>query len=242
MKEKIYTIPVTEIFEEECFCPFCKLHKRLSEEEVKYAIGAAMMEPDYRAKTNKLGFCKEHIKEINSYPKALATALILESHLDTIGEAFKNKPEGKKGLFNKDKKDKFTDSFNEFNGTCAICEKIEYTFSRYMDTFIYMIDKNDDFLEKVLESDGFCMPHFTDIINRLKENVGEKKYKLLCEKLTELQEKKFNKYRDYIKEFVASFDYQNAGKPMNAPSDTVLKASWLLNGEFETLKKKLDNI
>jgi len=99
MKEKIYTIPITEIFEEKCFCPFCKLHERLSEEEIKYALGAAMMEPDYRARTNKLGFCREHMRELNALPKALAMSLVLDTHLDRVSEALEKKLDCSKKSF-----------------------------------------------------------------------------------------------------------------------------------------------
>ena len=246
MKEKIYTIPITEIFEEKCFCPFCRLYERLSTEEVKYAIGPAMMEPDYRAKTNAMGFCKEHIKELNSYPKALALSLIFESHLDRIDAAFNKVPKpAKKSLFKKDKNkdiNEYLEEFVSFDGTCVICEKINHTFNRYLEIFCYMIDKDKDFLSTVLESDGFCLPHYTAILNTLKNNVGEKRFIELAEKLNELEKTKFLKYKEDISAFIKSFDYQNAGKPLTVPDDTVIKTSYLLNGEFEKLKKKLDDI
>jgi hypothetical protein len=82
MKEKIYTIPITEVFESPCFCPFCALEKRLNDEEVTYALGPAMMEPDYRILTNEKGFCQAHMKELNSLPKILPLALVQQSVLD----------------------------------------------------------------------------------------------------------------------------------------------------------------
>ena len=247
MKEKIYTIPITEIFEEECFCPFCKLFKRLSEEEIKYAIGPAMMEPDYRAKTNELGFCREHIKELNSYPKALALSLVIDTHLDRISNVFDTEfKKEKKSLFKKSdfKEDieNYLEELNSFDSTCVICEKVNYTFLRYLDTFCFMIDKDKDFLSKVLESDGFCIPHYTAILNALKRNVSSTKFIELAEKLNALEKKKFSKYKSDVEAFIKSFDYHNAGKPLSVPSDTVLKSSYLLNGEFEKLNKKLDDI
>lgn len=243
VKEKIYTIPITEAFEEKCFCPFCKIYKKLSEEEVKYALGPAMMEPDYRAVTNIKGFCKEHIKELNSLPKALAMALVLESHLDKVGEALKSNPEKEKGLMKNSKNiNSFINELNSFDGSCAICDKINHTFLRYIDTFIYMIDKNEDFLEKVLESDGFCMPHYTMILNSAKNNLSSKKFIEIVTKLNEKQYEKFFKYKSDVKMFIESFDYKNAGKKSDVPKDTNLKTSYFLNGEFEKPNKKLDDI
>ena len=53
MKEKIYTIPLTEAYEEDCECPFCKLEQQLEQEAVEYALGASMMEPDSRVNSNE---------------------------------------------------------------------------------------------------------------------------------------------------------------------------------------------
>ena len=43
MKEQIYTIPVNEAFDTPCECPLCVLEKRLEDEAVEYALGAAMI-------------------------------------------------------------------------------------------------------------------------------------------------------------------------------------------------------
>ena len=63
--EQIYTIPVNEAFEkvqEEgfCTCPFCLMYNRLEDKELDLILGASMMEPDVRLKTNEAGFCPEH--------------------------------------------------------------------------------------------------------------------------------------------------------------------------------------
>ena len=55
MKEKIYTIPVTEAFSEECECPLCVLHKKLEDENIDYILGPSLMEPDGRIETNEKG-------------------------------------------------------------------------------------------------------------------------------------------------------------------------------------------
>ena len=64
--EQIYTIPVNEAFEkvqEEgfCTCPFCLMYNRLEDKELDLILGASMMEPDVRLKTNEAGFCPEHL-------------------------------------------------------------------------------------------------------------------------------------------------------------------------------------
>ena len=52
---------------------------------------------------------------------------------------------------------------------------------------------------------------------------------------------KYIRYDSYMV-FVESFDHRNAGKKCEAPSDTVIKSSYLLNGEFDKLPKKLGDV
>ena len=81
MKEKIYTIPITEVFESPCFCPFCALEKRLNDEEVTYALGPAMMEPDHRVESNEKGYCRRHFEELFKRPNKLSLALVMDTYM-----------------------------------------------------------------------------------------------------------------------------------------------------------------
>ena len=58
------------------------LESRLAE----YITGAAMMEPDVRIETNRLGFCARHFDKICEVGNRLSIALILESHLHELEE------------------------------------------------------------------------------------------------------------------------------------------------------------
>ena len=53
MAEKLYTIPINEVFDASaadagCGCPFCALFNRLEDTEVDTILGASMMEEDIR--------------------------------------------------------------------------------------------------------------------------------------------------------------------------------------------------
>ncbi len=246
MKETIYTIPVNEVFSEDCFCPFCKLYKRLDEEEIRYALGPAMMEPDYRAVTNEKGFCTYHIKELNSLPRALAMSLVLQSHFKNVKHYLCNDflPK-KKSLFSNKKdtaKEEYIGEIDKINHDCAICSKIERHFLRYIDTFIDMVKKDDGFLKRVSEGSGFCMPHYELVLKAADKKLSPKDYERIITPIRAAQIRKLEKYEKDIDIFVESFDHRNAGKPCEAPADTVIKSSYLLNGEFEKLPKKLGDL
>ena len=89
--EKIYTIPVNEAFEASeadhaCGCPFCTLYRKLENDQLELILGASMMEPDVRIKTNEMGFCKTHYDMMFTRKNRLGMALMLESHLNQLRE------------------------------------------------------------------------------------------------------------------------------------------------------------
>ena len=245
MKETIYTIPINEIFEEECFCPFCSLEKRLDEEEVRYALGPAMMEPDYRALTNEKGFCREHIIKLNALPKALPLALVFQSGLTEMESLFSPPGKERKKLFSGGKQsamDIFIENAEKKVEGCVICDRMKSNIDRYFDTFADMLADSSEFFEKVESCGGFCMPHFVKALKHLNKMLGGKNLYESVKMLCRTQKKKYGKYREDINAFVDSFDYKNAGKPCPVPKDTVLKTGFFTNGEFEPPKKDLRDV
>lgn len=245
MKETIYTIPINEALEKESFCPFCKMYEELEQEAVRYAVGAAMMEPDFRAITNEKGFCRKHMRDLNAESKALALALVFDTHLDNIENIMSsNLKAEKKGIFKKgeDGSEKYLSGLKHVTESCTICARIEHTFLRYMENFVYMLKKEPEFAGKVLKCEGFCMEHFYMLFETAKKELSSADFEKYFVPIAEHQKKRVEKYHKYIKTFVESFDYNNAGKPMDAPKDTLIKTSFLLNGEFKPKAKKLDDI
>ena len=81
-----FTIPVNEAFEASaadpgCGCPLCALARKLEADELDLILGASMMEPDVRIKTNRQGFCRTHYDLMFVRKNRLGMALTLESHL-----------------------------------------------------------------------------------------------------------------------------------------------------------------
>ena len=244
MKETIYTIPINEAFDPESFCPFCYMHKKLEEDAIAYTLGPAMMEVDFRLITNEKGFCQKHIRELGAESKALPLSLVFDSHLSEIEKLFDIDFSSKSGLFSKkeDGKKIFSESMQKLSSSCAVCSRIENTFSHYIKSFFYMLKKENGFLEKVLSSDGFCMDHFAKLAQSASDILSDSEYQKLFVPIINLQKKRIEEYHHHINSFSQSFDYRNAGKKADFPKDILHKTSTLLNGEFTPKPKKLDNI
>ena len=245
MKEKIYTIPINEAIEENSFCPFCSIYRRLENEAVEYTLGAAMMEPDFRMITNENGFCQKHIRDLHAESKALSLALVMDTHMEEINRLFEiNMKDSKKSILKKggSEKNSFVSGLKRILNSCAVCMRIEHTLNRYFETFVYMLRTEKDFLEKVLSIEGFCMEHFSKLAEVALTELSDKNFKELFLPVVELQKNRLKKYQTYIKNFADQFNYSNAGKKLDAPKDILYKTAELLNGEFESPMTSLTKI
>ncbi len=241
MKEEIYTIPISEALEQESFCPFCYLKEKIELDAVNYTLGPAMMEPEFRIFTNERGFCQRHMRDLQAQRKALSLALVLETHFDSIKNVMENvlKSE-KKYRFRKKEKGKseiFAEEIGRISASCAVCDRIEHTFSGYINTFIFMLKKEKDFVERVIATDGFCMEHFARLAQAASEKLSDGEFEKYFIPIIEHQKVRLEKQHEHLKKFAESFDYRNAGKKLEVPRDTLIKSGYLLNGEFEPKDK-----
>ena len=199
MREDICTIPVTDVFEENDGCPICRMKKKLEERALDYILGAAMMEPDVRIMTNKVGFCKTHLDYMSTKKGGLPISLMLETHLDEIAhKAF--------GTLHKDGK-----SVSPFLKSCFVCEKVQWGMTRMIETIYITFERDKDFRKMFLEQDTFCLPHFEMLMSGVPKS-RLKKYKYeFCKGLTEITYKNLDKIKNDLKHYASMFDYRNSG-------------------------------
>lgn len=242
MKEKIYTIPVNEAYDKDCECPLCELEKSLESEAVKYSLGAAMMEPDYRTESNEKGYCRRHFDMMFSAPNKLPLALILDTHLDElrkkIGKYEKDARSLEKqsgGIFKKSGAGKTAGEISSMLGSveneCMICQKIDHTMERYIDVLVYMWDNDDKFKEKFDRSKGVCLHHFKKLSDYCSKN---SKYGAFLSALIRKEIAELERMQNDIHKFTLKFDYRNKdmewGTAEDAPIRTIEKiAGYIVN-------------
>lgn len=237
MKEEIYTIPVNEAYDTDEECPLCFLKRRLEEEGVEYALGAAMMEPDYRIKSNENGFCNKHFSEMLKKQNKLSLALILDTHLEEIRKhimEYENElPKlllEKQGLFKKQtepKTKKITEFLHKVNNSCVICEHVDYTMERYIKVLFFMWQKDDDFKKKFDNSKGLCLEHFEALLVASEKYLNPKQQAEFLKALMKKQTMELERIQEDIHKFTLKFDYRNKdmewGTAIDAPIRTVEK-------------------
>ncbi len=241
MKETIYTIPINEAYEIDCECPLCELHKRLEAEAVEYAMGPAMMEPDFRINSNEKGFCNRHFTAMFSHDKKLPLALMLDTHLDDVRKKLSeldtdSRTTPKKSLFKKNKDD-FVKPFSEFGhkllSGCVVCEKANYTMERYSRTLLFMWAKDDEFKETFEKSKGVCMLHFDMLVKNVREELKDKDAKEFIHALVRKQESELARIQEDIHKFTLKFDYRNRDMELGTAKDSPRRTIEKLSGYMD---------
>ncbi len=234
MLETIYTIPVNEAFDEcsageTAQCPFCKMREKLEENELDLILGASMMEPDVRIKTNELGFCRDHYDKMFVRKNRLGMALMLESHLAEIGKNFESG--GLSSLF----KNGGTEKIEKLSHTCYVCGRIDFSFTKMVENAVYLWEadsnsKVNPFEEKIKAQPYICLPHYSKFIETGRNGLQKKKFPVFRDIVTEVVTKYYNELLGDISWFCKKFDYRYENEPWGNSKDAVERAIKFLCG------------
>ncbi len=227
--EQIYTIPVNEAFDEvaakpECGCPFCKLYKKLEEDELEIILGASMMEPDIRIKTNEQGFCHNHYTKMLKRKRMLGMGLMMESHLEIV----ENRLDGK-GAFGSAKSASIP-LLTELEGDCYVCTRINKNMRAMISTAVYLFETQHDFRTKFAKMPFFCLPHYRMMLEYAIKKTNKRTYADLFEVAHGIQKRYMDALRGDVSWFCKKFDYRYDEEPWYNSKDSVQRAIKFLSG------------
>lgn len=232
MVESIYTIPLTDAMDEDTPCMFCYLEEKLEQEQIEYALGAAMMEPDFRILSNEKGYCCHHAKMMVNAQKALPLALVNDTRCEEVLKNLKSLDTSKKGgLFKKGQSfcDDFCQMSDALASTCLICERIEKTMEKFTNTFWYLYGKELDFRQKFLSGKGVCIHHLQGLTKALA-NVSAAKRETFAKELYELELKVLEHEKEQVHGFTKQFDYRSDKGEWNVARDAHILCAGRLSG------------
>ncbi len=227
MKEKIFTIPVNDAFDSDCECPVCSMYNTLEESAVEYAMGPSYMEDDIRAKTDVLGFCQKHIKQVYDIENRLGFALVMKTHMDRVIYDIKKiseEPVKGKTLFGKGKPSTVSEYTKKLKYSCFVCEKVDNTFARYMDTIMYLYKQDEDFRKKYADSKGFCTTHYGMLMDVAEEKLSGEMYEGFVKETNRIFITNLERVRDDVEWFINKFDHKYANEPWKNAKDSLPRA------------------
>ncbi len=229
MKEQLYTIPVNEVFEGECECPLCKMKEQLERNAIEYTLGPSYMEDDVRAMTDETGFCEKHIRDLYMEKNRLGLALILSTHLQKTTKDLKtlsSQSTQSGGSFFKKRESTATigEYVDKLKKRCFICERIDNTFDRYVETIFHLYKKDPAFSEKLCKTKGFCTYHFAYIYDMAPKHLSKD---VLEQFLTDIKSVYFDnmkRIQEDLEWFINKFDYRYKDEPWKNSKDALPRA------------------
>lgn len=244
MIESIYTIPVNEAFEADCLCPFCYLYSKSEKQTLTQTLGASMMEPDSRIRTNQLGFCTKHYSLLFSSTNKLSLALVLETHLQDVRERLNlcngnidalKKTSKKLSLFSKPASvnsaaSVLSNTLGAIERTCAVCSVIDATMKRYIDVFFYLWSTDSAFKKKIDAIDGFCLPHYRVLVEKAPDHLKNSQASEFLQLIYHKQQSRLSSLQEDIHKFASKFDYRNANLTWEGVQDAPRRVIETLTG------------
>ncbi len=245
MKEKLYTIEVMDAVKSGDECPCCYLERKLEQDTISFTLGSSYMEDDIRAETDKTGFCRKHTKMMYDYGNYLGNAWILKTRMKYLRDHFREtaekgrtpseaQPKARGGILGLIKPGSAkTGTFGTGRQEeCYVCKKLEETYGRIMNTFVYLLKTEPEFLDLLEKSKGFCLPHFYDVLNACMENMKEEKRETVKRVLIDMMERELARIQEDIDWFVEKYDYKNEDADWKNSRDAVPRTMQKITGGY----------
>ena len=216
-----------------CGCPFCTLYNKLEENELELILGASMMEPDTRIKTNEQGFCKTHYDMMFTRKNRLGMALMLESHLNELREKTNGKGlSALKGVGVEPMK-----KLAELEGSCYVCSRIEFSFTKMMETAVLLWNQDPEFRKKLNEQPYICLPHYRMYVEFARRELPKKVFPDFYKALSSVVNTYFDELREDVSWFCKKFDYRYDAEPWGNAKDAVERAIKFTSGDMHKGEK-----
>lgn len=243
MKEKLYNIPVNDAVNADSECPICYIERAIEQDMMDFVLGSgsSYMESDVREQTDKAGFCRVHFKKMYDYGNTLGNAWIMKTHMKRMNEeaarAFDMYKPGKNGLTALFKKEEEgTNSVTEWvksrESSCYICNGLKEHYDRYLKTFFEMYDKDPSFKERIINGKGFCLPHFSDLLEYAGKNIPENRQQAFADEMIPLMKKQMEKLYGDVSWLVEKFDYRNKDADWGDSKEALQNCMQRLKGGF----------
>lgn len=225
MAEQLYTIPVNDAFDADCECPICFMHRELEQNAIEYTMGPSYMEDDNRAMTDKLGFCAHHVRILYGEKNRLGLALMLKTHTDKTIKDLKalseNKPVASGGLFKKASASSVGEYVKNLEESCFVCDRIDNTFNRYIDTVFHLWKKDSGFKDKFKACKGFCTYHYGILYDYGSTKLSKDAYSEFLDALNKVYFDNMERVNGDIGWFIDKFDYRYKNEPWKNSKDAL---------------------
>jgi len=204
------------------------MQKKLERDVIQFILGPAYMEDDVRMETNKTGFCKTHMHAMYKEQNRLGLALMLHTHMQRLCKDTNDIITGRRPLplFGKDPNSalpRLKEHLAKTSASCYVCNRVNSTLTRYVDTFFYIWSKGGEDAKLVENQTSYCLPCFI-ILLEATEKLGRGKREKFLDILLPIWQKFTQELEGDLDWFVQKFDHRNANEPWKNSKDALPRA------------------
>ena len=145
-------------------CPLCLLRASAERALVSSLQHSRAMQPDVRVRTNREGFCAEHLRRLYAGENKLGLALTAHTRLQHVlpwaAGALEDALRAAGGRDARRAAERAAGLLGAAAAGCYVCGLLRQDEERYVFTILYLWGKDPEFPGIYRASRGFCIPHF----------------------------------------------------------------------------------
>lgn len=243
MQYHLDTIPLWEVMQGHCQCPFCALQSQSERQEVQCALGEKVMEPASRIRFNELGICAKHHCQLLEQNNRLGHALLTDSHcrelLPKLDHLSSLAQKGRKGISppwsgsGSSPMDTLLKQLEQCTVSCVICDSVNTHMDRYFHTFLHLWKTDVHFKTLWEASQGACMPHTIELLRKAKKSLHGSRQQELASSALALLKASMTREEEELAFFTQQFDYRNHGRPWGDSKNALERTVKRLRGGFD---------
>ena len=119
-----------------------------------------------------------------------------------------------------------------------MCDKIEYHFSRMIDTIVLLYTEDTEFRKKFAAQPYFCLPHYTRLLDYAKQKMNKKLFPDFEKAAKQIEENYYSTLTEDVSWFCKKFDYRYDAEPWKNSKDAVERAIKFLRSDLHTMENK----
>ena len=151
---------------------------------------------------------------------------MLKTHSDKLIKDLKaasnQKPASSAGLFKKSTGQSAVGSYvTKLENSCFICERIENTYQRYLDTIFHLWKKDPGFQTKVRRCKGFCVYHYGQLYDLAPTQLKDKELNDFLRTIDDVFFANMQRVNDDLEWFTQKFDYRFKDAPWKNSKDAI---------------------
>lgn len=230
MKYALETIPVWDAVEDDSSrCFLCSLMEQAEQRVQDYYLGSSVMNPETRVQVNSVGFCPRHYASLAHQQKPQALALIAHTHLLQTHKDLKQRLDSLGSVRSLRKAKKQIEQIGEVLTSreqgCLICDSLEATLDRYVYTFLYLWQKDqEDFRSVFASSGGVCLHHMESILRMSTDVFSSAEFPLFAREFAGSMDRWVEKSTDDVYWMTQMYKSENAGEDWRGCEDAHKRA------------------